>query len=196
MDEKQMRQIAREEAQSVMRANFNSGRPIVPPHTHDGVNNIKVKQSDIIPSTAAMGKIDFSENKVYTLNFTSLNPTRIDMNGFAFNQSNDSTAFITGMAIVTAAIEFQPATTSSVVQGGREFPINGVLAQCSSNLYVNEGSEDPFPHTDANYIANAFYASGQHVVTAQIVNPTNTSVQIIITNLLAGWTLSANFIIT
>lgn len=44
MNEQQIRQIVRDE----MERNYRSGSPMVPPHTHDGVNNLQVPLSTTV----------------------------------------------------------------------------------------------------------------------------------------------------
>jgi len=195
MNEQEVRKIVKEE----MQRNYRSGSPLVPPHTHDGVNNTRIDRSNIINSGGIMGNINFTANDTYTLYFSNPNPSRLDFNGFAFDTgANDSSALVVGVAILAEAYYFQPLTDRSVKQGGIQYPINGVLAQCSSNLFVQDavGTANTFPHVSQFYIMNAISSSGNYLATGQVQNLTNNSVDIVITNLLSGWNVSANFIIT
>ncbi len=182
---------------------FQSGNPTMNVHTHDGVNSPRITSGNIIPSAAVFGFVTFDENKTYTLNFAATNPTRLDLNGFAFNGSDNSCALIVGVAFLSKAMSFQPYTSAAVREGGTPWPIRGILGQCCSSLYVNQTTggtggtaEIPFPHVDENYIVNAYSTGGSHVATAQAVNFTGTSVDIVVTNLPSGWSLKTNFIIT
>ena len=196
MTEDQIKQLVRQE---VNRQMYQAGAPSISPHTHDGNNSPKGLASDTINRIGVMGKINFASNSTYTLYFSSPNPTRLDLNGFAFDTgSSDSSAIIVGMALLSKAYYFQPLSNRSAKQGGTPYPISGVLAQCSSNLYVQDSVDisNTFPHTEEFFIMNAFSSSGAHIVTAQAQNLTPTSIDIVVTNLASGWNVSANFIIT
>ncbi len=190
-----------------MQKNYTSGTPEIPPHIHDGVSNSRINQKDIILSTKVMGNIDFTSNDTYTLYFSTPNPSRLDLNGFVFDTgAADSSAMVIGVAILSSAYYFQPLTTRSAKQGGLQYPTKvatptaapGAIAQCSTNLYVQDavGTANTFPHVDQFFIMNAFSSSGNHLATMEVRNLTATSIDIIITNLLSGWNISANFIIT
>lgn len=195
MNEQEIRKIVQDE----MQKNAYSGSPIVPKHNHDGVNSPQIRQSNIVNSSAIMGKINFTSNATYTLYFTATNPKRLDLNGFAFDTgATDSSVMVVGTAILGQAWYFQPSSTRSAKQGGTQYPIGNSLAQCSANLYVQDGvnPSNTFPHTDQFFLMNAFSASGVHIATMEARNLTNSSIDIVITNLASGWNISANFIIT
>lgn len=195
MDEQKIRKIIQDELQK----NYRSGAPLVPPHQHNGVDNLKISQTNVLNNVGVMGKINFASNSTYTLYFSTQNPSRLDLNGFVFDTGiNDSSVMIVGTAILSKAYYFQPLTTRSAKQGGIQYPIRGILAQCSSNLYVQDtvNPSNTFPHTEQFYIINAFTSSGSQIATGQLQNLTETSIDIVITNLASGWNISANFIIT
>lgn len=194
MDENKIRQIVKDE----MQRNYHSGTPQVPPHIHDGISNLKVDRSNVINLVGIMGNIDFASNDTYTLYFSTPNPARIDMNGFAFdNGLVDSSVLTVGMALLSTSYYFQPRNDRSASQGGLAFPLSGILAQCSSNLYVlDEGTtNDTFPHANQFFIMNARNSSTVFA-TMQLKNLTATSIDIEVTNLHADWRISANFIIS
>lgn len=199
MNEQDVRKIVKEEFWK----NYNSGTPNTPPHKHDDVSGTRIEESDLIKSVGVMGKIDFAHNATYTLYFSTLNPSRLDLNAMAFdNGSLNSSALIVGVALLSKTYYFQPLSTRAAKQGGLPYPIGGVLAQCSSNLFVLDASNPSatYPHVDQFFIMNAFYSTGPstnaHIVTGQLQNLTPNSIDIVITNLLSGWKVSANFIIT
>ena len=196
MNEQDVIKIVQDE---INRQRYQSGSPTILRHLHDGVDSPKISQTNIQNTVGVMGKLNFVSNDTYTLYFNSQNPSRIDINGFAFDTgSANSSVMIVGTALLSKAYYFQPALNHSVQEGGTAFPISGILAQCSANLYVKDGGTVPttFPHTEQFYIINAYSNTGIHIATGQLVNLTPTSVNIVITNLLPGWNISVNFIIT
>lgn len=201
LTEQQIRKIVQDE----INKNYSSGKPKVPPHKHDSVDNLRIYESDIVASVGVLGLIKFKKNQTYTLYFNTLNPTRIDFNGFAFDTgATNSNALLVGTALLSFSYQFQPRSTSSVQQGGIKYPVNSIVGglvkpvnQCSSNLYIDSTTlSNVFPHADDNYIANAFSSAGNHIVTMQLGNLTKNSIDVIVTNLKSGWNVSANFIIS
>jgi hypothetical protein len=196
MNEQQIRQIVRDEVEK----NYRSGAPLVPPHTHDGVNNLKIKQSDIIHLTGIMGKVTFTSNSTYTLYFTAPNPSRLELNGFTYDTgAANSSVLTTGIALLSQAYYFQPRDTRSAKQGGTQYPIDGVLAQCSSNLYVQDSGSalvETWPRVDQFYLLNAYTGASTSIGTIQAQNLTSTSIELVVTNLASGFNIVANFIIT
>ena len=177
--------------------------PKVVPHKHDGVDNSRIPESSVIPSTKIMGKINFAQNKTYTLYFTSPNQTTILFNGLAFETgAGTDYVMINGTAIITRALYFQPNNTSSVKVGGTAYPQTSstglqTLAQSSSNLYIHTTTTpvNTFGHVDEVFIVNAFSGAGAHIVTGQLLNLTKNSVDFQVTNLVSGWELVGNFTI-
>lgn len=199
MNEQQVRAIIADEIQKNL---FKL--PKVPPTYHTGVDNVKIPSSSIVANTASYGFVYFNENQTYTLNFAAGNPSLILVNGLVYNTSNsDEYALIEGNAVITKTMAFQPNTTSSVVVGGPPYPITdsvgrGVLAQCSTNLYIVGGTGGTANgHVDDNFIVNAYQGPGltNHVATAQFMNIQPSSVDLVVTNLLSGWELKLNFTI-
>lgn len=172
--------------------------PKIPPHTHDGVNNSKIPAQNIVPTPQILGTIKFTENKTYTLYFNTAGYTQIIFNAIAFQPSGYNYGLINGNAALTAGFQWQPNTTSSVKVGGKQYPTSGqigynVLSQSSTNLFVDLGGN--YGHADSNYVMNLLGNTGSHVVTGLLQNPTPSSVDFIVTNLLTGWEVAGNFTI-
>lgn len=196
MNELEIRKIVQEELRAQA---YQSGAPIVPRHVHNNVDSPKINRSNVINTIGIMGKINFTSNSIYTLNFSSPNPSRLDLNGFTFDTGATNSSVLTvGVALLSKAYYFQPQTNRTAVEGGTPYPIGGVLAQCSSNLYVKDGANPSvtWPRTDQFYILNAYTATSTPIATMQAQNLTATSIDLAITNLLSGWNIAANFIIT
>jgi hypothetical protein len=84
--------IIREQSQ----LNLSAGIPAVPPHTHDKVNNIQIKEKDLILNLGTGGTVLFARNATYT--FELLNAPRVIIfNGRAGN-SGTTYNLTTGLA--------------------------------------------------------------------------------------------------
>lgn len=76
--------------QEQMQSNFVSGTPMIPPHTHDKVNNIQIKEKDLILNLGTGGTVLFRRNATYT--FYLLNKPRVILfNGIAYNGTSSYT---------------------------------------------------------------------------------------------------------
>jgi hypothetical protein len=203
--EQQLRNLIKDE----MNNNYRSGNPQVPPHQHNGNDNLKISQSNITPVVSATGKVFFIRNDIYTFNFTSRNPTMVLFNGFVQNAVDPPSAssatiygYVVGNAILHSAWYFQPDTTSTVKTGGTIYPINGVLAQSSSCILISSVNAlsgtapyNPVPHVDQfNLIAATGTSGSGTVALGQLQNLTATSVDLKVT-LTAGWSILGNFTI-
>ena len=90
MTEDEIRAIARSEAQKLMQQNFTSGTPFIPPHIHNGVDNIKVREKDLNLNLGTGGTVLFRRNATYT--FYLLNQPRVIIfNGIAYNNTSTYT---------------------------------------------------------------------------------------------------------
>lgn len=126
---------------------YQSGTPQVDSHTHDGVNSLKVKQSNIIPSISAGGFITFAHIGNYVLNINcNPNPTLLLCYGTVYNSATAvAKAFTFGSAQLGKSYYFQPLTTSSIQVGGLVQPF---IQSCSSFTADNSGA------TQASFLLN------------------------------------------
>src|ERR1700728_2596729 len=100
--------------QQQMQLNFASGTPLVPPHRHNKVDNIQVKESDLLLNLGTGGTVLFARNATYT--FYLLNQPRVIIfNGTAYN---GSTTYTTQSSIPSGAVS---ATLSSPYGGTTEY---------------------------------------------------------------------------
>jgi hypothetical protein len=199
MNEQQIRKIVDDEIQKKL---FQL--PKLPPHKHNGTDNIKIPADGVIPSTGAIGLIKFARAATYTLYFTSQNPTRIDVNGFALNAGVTSYGMIVGNAILKPAYYFQPNNTSSVRTGGLLYPIVGPIAtpdtpriaQCCSSLLIDQSTlNNTFP-TSNQFRAIFVDTVGGVTASGYFNNLTNNSIDLVIEVLASGWTINLNILIT
>lgn len=89
--------------------------PKIPPHKHDGTDNIRIFEDNVIPTIATMGKIKFAQQTIYTLYYSSAKPNLISFNGFALQQSSQTTVTFT---ILSKGATF--GTLTSVWSGSNE----------------------------------------------------------------------------
>ncbi len=182
--------------------------PQLPPHKHDGVDNIKIPAASIVPTTQVTGFITFDNNNTYTLYFPSAGQTFILLDGVAHSSSTGEWATVTGHASITKGVQWQPLNNLSVtVVGSKQYPaalLNSAgvpsgpltLAQSSTNFYIYPGTNTSANgHVDDNYIVNIFDSTPSHIVTGCLQNVTTNSVDFQVTNLKSGWFLKANFTI-
>ena len=185
----EVRKIVKEELEK----NEKSGKPKIPTHRHDGVDNLKVNQKDIEPNLRANGSITFSRSTIYTINISS-NATSISFNGTAFNASDSFSAtvvaFVVGNCQLGKSYQFQPGTSSSVIPG----PIQNLI-QCSSSVSVNKAvltsSRADVSQGHLVYVTLA----GSIVAMATVTSFSNTSIQIT-TSLASGWNIVGNYIVS
>lgn len=70
--------------------------PKIPPHKHDGIDNIAVHEKDIIPVVASSGSITMATSQTYVLYFNRAGVTKIDFNGIALNTGGRTAVTFTG----------------------------------------------------------------------------------------------------
>src|SRR6185312_8706369 len=90
MDEQKVRKIVKDE----MEKNYRSGTPKVPPHRHNGVDNLKISNTNILAGkTNTIGIIitpgDSTENKA-TYDGVN-NPKQVTFYGIAFDTAHSPT---------------------------------------------------------------------------------------------------------
>ncbi len=196
MNEKDTRKIIKEE----MNKDYKSGRPKVPPHQHNGVDNLKIDEKNIVLSTGAMGKVTMARNATYTFYFPAVGVSQMTFNGFATKTGGTIYALVYGTAILKSAFYFQPLSSSSIKVGGTEYPITGngfhkEPAQSSTSLYIDQSGLASFNDTVNQFqFIDVFDSSLNSVATGVLNNLTAKSIDLQVT-LATGWRIVGNFTI-
>lgn len=183
MDEQQIRKIVKDE----MEQNYRSGSPRIPPHQHNGNDNLKISSGNIIPSIVGNATIISVESEIFTIK-TIQNPSTVMFNGWAANNAGGGgatlKALITGSAQLGPGYNFISFSNSLLVPGKKVNIIQG----CNSiyidttnlaNTRVALDSGDLVMVTDGtNQVAKATVLSyGNNSVTIQTVLSTNWQIQ-------------------
>lgn len=192
LTEQQVRAIIRDE----MAINFRSGSPSVPPHTHDGNNNLNVSQSDIIPSTRVGGRIQFSRVAKYTLNIkANANPTLLLCYGIVVDNESSPTIRVQtfGTAELGQSYYYQPLTESAVTPGGPVQP----FIQHSTYVSVQASGANGVFHAlaDEGNLVDVEYPVGTIHARLKLISVDNTTMTLEVTHLDSGWTIITNIIV-
>lgn len=204
MNEQEIRKIVNDEIKKNL---FRL--PKIPPHKHDGVDNIKIPSTSVIPGPRVnSGPVTFSQKTRYTIK-TGVNASSVWFYGIAYDNSGTNKAHIVGNALLGNAFYLQPLTTTSVTQGGPEQG-TGIYPPAQSSSYFSSngsGSGSTFhAGTSTNHIIDVFFggtiyaratingyqdSTGVHGLTP----PINTII-VSVDYLSSGWNISGNFVIT
>lgn len=134
-DELKIRSIVKDE----ILKNYQSGTPIIPPHKHNGTDNLRVSQSDIISNTKFLATIQFipgGTQEIFTFNVLS-NPTQMTFNGFIRYPASGT---VTRRTIVNGIAQF--GTCYSVTQYPDQIldkSDNGIVQCCNFFAYTVAG---------------------------------------------------------
>lgn len=191
MNEQEIRKLIRDEIQR----NYRSGTPFVPPHQHNGNDNLRINQSNIVPNLKAVGGITLAtEGRVYTLNVIG-NPTSVLFYGTAVNNNGSSPtqkAVINGNAQLTQGSLFQ-ATNSSTVTASKSLQ---TIIQCSNSMFINVASiAATAVRASESHIVFVQDTAGTELAVATVVGFSNTSVSIKVEVLGSGWQIIGNFLV-
>jgi hypothetical protein len=77
--EQQLRNLIKDE----MNNNYRSGNPQVPPHQHNGNDNLKINQQNIVQNVKVSGSVTFSQSGIYEFGGLTFNPTAVQFYGIA-----------------------------------------------------------------------------------------------------------------
>jgi hypothetical protein len=188
MNEEQIRQIVREE----MVRNYRSGAPLIPPHTHNGNDNLRIPQSNIVSSVKGNAFIESIVSETFTLSVTA-SPTSVIFVGYAANNASGGSAnkraIINGNAQLGASYLFT-GSGSTFSPGARQS-----LVQVSNAMYVDSGSlgNNRVTTSDAA-IALVQDSSGTTIVSVTIVSFDSKSVTFQ-TTLASGWEITGNYLV-
>lgn len=117
----QIRQIVRSE----MDTQTNQGSPMVPPHSHNGTDNLQISEDSLILGTKyatqfdSDGNMDASGYNIFSINSVN-NVSRIVFKGFLANNSSGNTptkrVMITGEAMFGTTFGLEGATPNVTVK--------------------------------------------------------------------------------
>ncbi len=213
MDEQKIRRIIRDEiARTNQSSRFNLES--ISNHAHTGTDSSpRIRQEDVIPSTSVVGSIEFSQQTTYTINLNaSFTPSNVLAYGVVTGTYNGNAirALTTGSAQLTPTFYLQPATDTSVVVGGPQYPFptqqpDGssptVPAQSSSYISVSRGSDsDLFAGISEDHIVDLVYPNPSSVddirARVTVLGFSRNSIIVSVPYLENGWTIFLNFVIT
>lgn len=174
----------------------------IPYHTHNGVDSPAVHEDNLIQSVSVSGNISFASSDTYTIYLnSSFTPSSILVYGNITGASTERYMSI-GSANLVPSFYLQPSTNRSVITGNVQYPFVdpnlGVTVPLQSSCYF--GAEAAATgnniHTlsSEGHVVNVFYG-GSTLARATITAFSRGSIQIV-TTIVAGWEINANFVIT
>ena len=184
MEEEQVRRIIREE---LAKNTYLNGAPLVPPHKHDGVSNLKVNEDDLIGGKKFMF-FGTATNGPFTFNSIS-GPSRLTFYGFA---ANNASGPATQRAIINGTAEFGDCVNATSVEPTVFQPQNNL--QVCNSMYINETGPAFRVTAITDFFAYAYDGSSV-LASARVTDVTRTSITVEVF-LASGWTLSGGYIVT
>lgn len=184
--------------------NFTFANSIPPGSTSALLSSLWTGSTSTFLTTFSTGEtraVTFTNN---SLTATWTVPLSVTEGTSASYQTAAAYALVNGNATIDSTFEFQPNGTTSVKTGGTVFPypipnykkgntIGNILAQSSSNTYLDPTNvANMTAHLDANFIVNVYSNTNGNIATAQLFNPTKSSIQLQVTN-LNGWHILGDF---
>lgn len=183
MKEEDVRKIVKEE----MSRNYRFGSPDVPPHQHDGVDNLPVNQPSINPGIPVFSSLVFTETETFTLS-TLQNVTEISFFGFAANNAGGGGA--TARATISGTCLLTRGTRITSLQP-RAGVIEPIIQVCNFS-YTNETGPAFRVGMSTEYIAYATDGSSD-LVTVEVSSFTQNTVTFQVT-LASGWQVQGGYI--
>ncbi len=199
MNEQLVRQIARDE----IKKNDKSGSPVIPPHKHNGNDNLRIRQSDIINNSKVLMSLDFlpsTDGDTFTFEFVQ-NPSQMFFYGYAVNNVS---APATQRVIVNGNVQFGNCTTVTGLnrnQGSLSATTSSKSSfiQASNSFFAN--TTGPSFRVATSQTSFVYVTNGSSVfVTAEVLSWTQTSITIKVDLDPQGasggaWRLTGQFII-
>ncbi len=173
--------------------NYKSGAPKVPPHTHNGVDNLKINQTNINPGPRFNGTIDMAQSTTYTIPLNGA-PTSVTFYGGALNLSGSGKhAMVVGNAQIRGfSYQFQPGTSTSVT-------LNNVVAnviQGSASILIDDSEvNNTVIRNSEDHIVYVEDISNTLVALATITSYSSSKLSILV-ELESGWSISGLWIVT
>ncbi len=191
LTEADVRRIIQDEALK----NYRSGSPSVAPHTHDGNNNLQIKESDLIKSIKVNGTINMAQSTDYILKFgnAKLAPTAVSFIGGALTLAGSGKhAMVVGNAQLGVNQQFQPESTTSVIIG----PVQTNIIQGSACILIDDANvNNTVIRNSQGHIVFVQDIASSIVAQADVISFTNSELRIR-TTLASGWSISGLWTIT
>ena len=207
-NEQKIRQIVREE---LARKDDSSRFRLtsIPNHKHDGVDSLKIRQENIIPSVSVSGRITFAQETDYTINLNSnFTPSRIELYGIAYDASGIGgyRTMTVGTANLGPSFYLQPVagSTTSVQQGTKQYPFptqmyDGSYAtiplQSCTYLWVSNGSSNYHGQPSEGHILNVEWG-GTIYARMTVTDFSKSAITLRVDVLDTNWEIYTNIVIT
>jgi len=186
--EENIRQIVQDEISK----NYRSGAPLVPPHQHNGNDNLKISQTNIIPGFRTSGSITFAHIGDYVLNIgVNPNPTLILCYGIVINKPTPGQtrrAFTFGSAELGQSYSLQPQSADSVKTGG---PLQSFIQSSSYISVDNAGNVKAL--TDGQHLVDVEDSSIHARLSLKSFN--QNSITLTVNNLDTDWQIIVNLVV-
>ena len=185
---------------------YQAGAPNITPHTHDGNNSSKIKESDLIPSVVVNGTVTMKQGTItgtapsqvftfatYTIP-TVPNARSVRFYGGALNTTASPAihAYITGECSLVTGYQYQTATSNSIGLG--TIPVNFV--QGSAAMIVSNGNLAFLRNSQGHVVYCADSSSPENVYAlATVVGYTNSQI-IIQTAMQSNWSISGLWVVS
>lgn len=174
--------------------NYKSGTPIIPPHKHNGTDNLRINGRDIIwnKKFATGVTADESGGGGQATYSGIMNPSSIMFCGIARNP-------VTGTATIKASIVGNAqlgVVKGELTSDGQQLNLvdKGIIQMCTGTLNTLSGTWTPSVFQTAGQLATV-NATDQSICSLRVISWTNTSVTFEAT-VSAGWLLQGNIIIS
>lgn len=187
LSEQDIRRIVQEQTIK----NYRSGSPSIPPHTHNGNDNLRINQQDIIQNQKVVlfGSLTSGQQK---LKFV-FNPSTFIFNGFAANNSGSGS---TKRATINGEAYFGDCITATAINNldGSVVGNSSTFIQASTSLYVADTPAFQVASSSQSFVYVVDNTSAV-IVQASIISWKNNTITIDVTTLSAGWVLTGAFIV-
>ena len=186
LNEQQIRKIVDDEIQKKL---FQF--PKLPPHKHDGVDNIQINQSNITSGNAYGAFIQATAPYITQIITGVKNPTQVFFYGIAYYSDHTSKVTIQGQAFLGKCFQYETLTSTSPPPGK---VINTIQFNTSTLFYESAGAWIPEPSADEINLASAYDSGNNLVAQIQIQSFNNTSITVF-SGAESGWLMEGTLAI-
>lgn len=182
INEIQVRKIVREELDK----NYRSGAPRVAPHQHNGVDNLKISQSDIIPLIIGNGVVSMTSTGTYYLLIGNIGqtPSSVTFYGGAENTGGGLHSMVVGSAQLGNNQQFKTSGTNAVALS----PVVGSITQGSSSFNASGGG--PYLLNSQSHIVYVWDSGETTPLAMATVTAYDNSRITVETVIASGWSIS------